>query len=383
METPVIVGYGLIKIGEHWNKDLISLAHEAASKAMSSCDVGDLDAIYIGNVLGDALGIQGNLGSYLADELGFPGVPSIRVDVGSASGGYAVAEASFAVSSGRYDVVLAGGVEKLSDALPNDLYELSSLELDMYLVNYTGVTVAGINGILARMYMDKYKIDKEKITSLAVLDHSNAKYSPHAQFTSPISIELAMSSPMLADPLNIFDSYAFGDGSAFVVITNKKYAMENGLEFVEIAGVGLSSNLFSISERNDPLWFDATEKAFKDALENAGIGVSDIDVAEIHDDYTISGILALESMGFSERGKAGLDVWNGKYSLDGEIPINTFGGLKARGNPFGATGVYQVSEIYMQLMGIAKENGVSDANIGLVHNMSSLDTSCAVLVFRR
>jgi acetyl-CoA C-acetyltransferase len=382
MAKAVITSFGLTRVGEHWNKDIISIAYEAAKTALSASGFDDVDAIYVGNMLADSFMLQGNLGAYLADELGLSGIPSVRVEAAGVSGLYSIVEAAYAVESGRYDVVLAGGVEKLSDSMPEDVYEALNLGEDMYIMSYTGLTSAGLNAILMRLYMDRYNVGREKITSLAVLDHSNSIYSPHAQFRSKISLELAMSAPIIADPLSIFDSYAIGDGSAFVIVASRDMARELGLDYIEISGIGIATNYLSISERPDPLWFDATERAVARALSMAGISLGDIDVAEIHDEYTITGVLALESLGFSGKGCGGDDVWRGRYSLNGEIPINTFGGLKARGNPIGATGAYQVSEVFMQLMGRAEGNQVDGARIGLVHNMGGLDNTSIVMVLR-
>ncbi len=383
MSTPVIIGYGLTKIGEHWNKDLISLGYEAAKTALSNTGVSNVDAIYLGNMLGMSLDLQGHLGGYLADELGFTGVPALRVEAAGASGAYAVAEAALAIKSDLYDVVLAGGVEKMSDSMPSDIYYSLNFSEDMYIMNSTGLTTAGLNAILMRLYMERYNVGKEKITYLAVQDHENAQYAPHAQFRRPITLELAMSSITLADPLNLFDASPIGDGAAFVVLSSRDKAEEMGLEYVEIAGIGISTNVFSVVERDDPLWFNATSKAFSTALDMAGVSRGDVDLVEIYDEYTITGVLTLESLGFSSAGHAAEDVWSRRFSLDGELPINTFGGLKARGNPIGATGAYQVCEVVMQLTGIAKENKVGDAHIGVVHSMGGLDNTSVLLILRR
>ena len=383
MATPVIVGYGLTKIGEHWKKDLVSLGYDAAKEALSRAGKPDIDAIYVGNMLGMALDLQGNLGGYLADELGYPGVPALRIEASGASGAYSIAEAAKAIKSGLYDFVLAGGVEKMSDSLPSEVYYALNFSEDMYIMNSTGLTNAGLNAILMRLYMERYNVAKEKITYLAVQDHENAQYAPHAQFRRPITLELAMSSMTLADPINLFDASPIGDGAAFVVMTSKEKAKNLGLDYVEVAGIGISTNVYSIVERDDPLWFRASNKAFSSALEMAGASRSDVDFLEIHDEYTIMGVLALESLGFSSKGAGAEDVWSRRYSLKGETPINTFGGLKARGNPVGATGAYQVCEAFMQLTGEAGENKVENAKVGVVHSMGGVDNTSVVLVLRR
>ena len=383
MATPVIVGYGLTKVGEHWSKDIISLGYDAAKEALSRVGDSDIDAIYVGNMLGMSLDLQGHLGAYLADELGVSGIPALRIEAAGASGAYAVAEAALSIKAGRYDFVLAGGMEKMSDSLPKDIYYGLNFSEDMYIMNSTGLTTAGLNAILMRLYMERYGVGKEKITCLAVQDHENAQYSPHAQFRSPITLELAMSSITLADPINLFDASPIGDGAAFVVVASKKCAEELGLEYVEVAGIGISTNVLSIVERDDPLWFGGSERAVKSALDEAGVSIDNIGLAEIHDEYTIMGVLALESLGLSPKGGAAEEVWSGRFSLRGEVPINTFGGLKARGNPIGATGAYQVAEVFMQLTGVARENRVENVEYGLVHSMGGIDNTSVVLVLRR
>lgn len=380
---PVIIGYGLTRVGEYWNKDLISLGYDAAKSAINNSRAPDIDAIYVGNMLGMSLDLQGHLGGYLADELGLNDKPAIRVEATGASGAYAIVEAALSIKAGAYDFVLAGGVEKMSDSLPKDLTYALNFSEDMYMMNYTGLTSAGLNALLMRLYMEKYKVSKEKISYLAVQDHSNAVNSPHAQFRSSINIDLLLSSPLIADPLNLFDASPVGDGSAFVVVTSKEKAEELGLDYVEIAGIGVSTNRFSITEREDPLWFEATEHAFSKALSELEISRKDINLCEIHDEYTITGVLALESLGFFEKGMGAEGIWRKETSLDGYLPINTFGGLKARGNPVGATGAYEVAETYMQLLNKAGKNQVEDAKMGLVHSMGGLDNTSIVLLMRR
>ena len=380
---PVIIGYGLTKVGEHWNKDLVSIAYEAAKLAINDSRSPSIDAIYVGNMLGMSLDLQGHLGGYLADELGLRGIPSVRIEAAGASGSYAIVEAAYAVKAGVYDFVLAGGVEKMSDSLPKDLTYALNFAEDMYIMNYTGLTTAGLNALLMRLYMDTYKVPKEKISYLAVQDHENAVKSSHAQFRSPVNIDLVMSSPLIADPINLFDASPVGDGSAFIVVTSKEKAEELGLDYVEIAGIGVSTNLYSIVEREDPLLFEATEQAFSRALSEANLSIDDIDICEIYDEYTITGVLALESLGFFGRGDGADRVWSKETSLNGRLPINTFGGLKARGNPIGATGAYEVAEVYMQLMNRAGENQVNNAKIGFAHSIGGLDNTSVALLLRR
>lgn len=385
MRTPVIVSYGYTKISEHWNKDVVSLAFDAANVALKKIKgrVDRVDAIYVGNMNSSAIGLQGHLGAFLASELGLEDTPAVTLEAAGASGSYAIAEAACKIRCGACDFVLAGGVEKLSDVLPDEAYQALNLAEDTFIMNTTGLTSAGLNAILMRLYMDRYRVPREKISYLAVQDHANAVAVEHAQYRSPITLEQVLSAPPLADPITLFDAFGIGDGAAFTVITSKDIADNLGLEYVEIAGIGISTNSLSIGSRKDPLWFYATEKAFSKALKEANIAKELINVLEIHDEYTITGVLALESLGMYERGRAAHAVFEGETSLKGKLPINTFGGLKARGNPFGATGAYQVIEVCMQILGRAGPNQVANVKYGAVHNMGGLDNTSVVIVLKR
>jgi len=383
MRRPVIIGWGYTSVGEHWDKDIIDLAVEAISMSIKNIDINEVGSLYVGNMLSKYLELQASLAMHIANQLNMTNIYPIDIEVGEASGLYAIIEGAKTIMSGIDDFVIAGGVEKASDELPSRIYRGVSLSEDIYLVDYIGLTKLSIHALAAKLYMKKYGVDKKKITYLSVLDHENASKSRHAHFRSPISIEKAINAPLVADPLTLFDIAPNSDGAAFVLMTYEEKAREYGLEYIPILGFGSSIGRNRFYERSDKLWLSSTHNAFKYALNMANISTEDIDIIELHDSTSIAGVLALEAMEFHPRGEAAEYIWNGSHSLDGERPINTFGGLKARGNPIGATGAYSVVEIVMQLLNMADDNQVNNANIGLAHSMDGLGNSSSILILGR
>lgn len=382
MNEVVITNVGFTKIGELWNKDLSEIAFEALKKALDGYN-DDIDALYVGNMLGSYSGIQGNLGAYLADLLGFRGIHAISVDCAEASGGVAIYEAALSIMSGRNRVVLAGGVEKMTDIMMDAAVEGLTLGINKELALRTGASIAGLAAILMSMYMDRYKIPKEKITYLSIQDHEHASTAPHAQFRSRVPLEMAMRSPLIADPLTIFDASPISDGAAFVLLMNKDLADDLGLEYIRILGMGLSTDTLVLIDREDPLSYSSTMRAAQKALDEAELKITDIDVFEINDDYSVTGILELEALGLYPRGGAPNHVSEGETGIRGKHPVNTFGGSKARGHPVAATGAYQISEIYLQLMGKAGPNQVDNPKMGLSQINGGLDSVSVVFILGR
>ena len=382
MNNVVIVNVGFTKVGELWNKDLSDLAYEAMKKALGHYK-DEIDALYVGNMLGSYAGIQGNLGAYLADLMGYSDIHALSIDAAEASSGVAIYEAVLSIMAGRHRAVLAGGVEKMTDVMMDAAVEGLTLGINRELSLRTGASIAGLAGLLMSMYMERYHVSKEKITYLSVQDHEHASTASHAQFRSRVSLDLAMRSPVIADPLTIFDASPISDGAAFTLLMDKEYADELGLEYINLMGMGLSTDSLVITDRDDPLQYSSTKRAAKKALDEAGLNISDIDVFEINDDYSITGILELEALGLYPIGKAPDHVSQGETSINGKHPVNTFGGSKARGHPVGATGAYQIAEIYLQLTGKAGSNQVSDPKYGLSQVNGGLDSISVVFVLGR
>ena len=370
----VIVGYGLVRVGEYWNKDIVSLGVEAAAKALESAGSPNVGGVYIGSALSSALGIQGNVSLHIVDELGLDDCVAETVSSGGVSSGLAFLNGMYHLAHRPDEYVLVGGVEKLSDNLPSDILEALLIDLDRRVMKYSGLTEAGLAAIMTRMYMDRYGVSKDRITYLSVLDHKNGVNNPYAMYRRAVNIEMAMSAPIVADPLTIFDVSPYGDGAAFLVLTTRDKAVEDGLSYIDVDGYGVSRNRVPINYRDDLLLFEATSRAVDKALDMAGLELDSIDFIELFDTFSITGVLALEAMGASKLGRGAEDIWIGAYNLGSPLSINTLGGLKSRGHPIGATGMYQLCEAVMQLR---SESGFSH---GLVHMMSGFDDQAIAFI---
>lgn len=371
-----VVGIGLVKVSEHWGKPICALFADAALQAINDACADDVDSLYLGNMSCSLMQEQLNMGALMADALARPGLHAVRVEAGSASGGGAFNEAVKAVASGHSDCALVAGVEKMSDVLPEVTAKSLVMEEEQEYSAYTGVTKAGLSAMLHRLYLDLYA-EPSEVGMMAVQSHENAVGCKHAQYPFRMSIERAMDSPMEADPIHMMECAGIGDGAAAVVLAPADSAG------VEVAATTVATDYCSLAMREDPLTLGAVEKAAMKAYRMANVKPSDIDLVEVHDDFTINGILSLESLGLVDRGKAAMLVAEGGTARDGEIPTNTFGGLKARGNPLGATGVYQVAEVALQLQGAAGDHQVEGAEVGLAQNMGGLGSTCAVTILRR
>lgn len=379
MRRVSITGVGLTPVSEHWERSLADLFVEAAVRAMEDAGVEDLGAIYVSNSGAPYIQRQLNLGAMMADALGEAGVPALTVEAGAASGAVAFQEGVKAVASGLYDCVLVGGVEKASDASPEEIACFLSMPEDQEYTAYTGITSFGLNALIYRHYMERFGVRQEDIAMLAVRCHEHAEGCPHAMYPFKLSLERILSSPMEADPLHILECSGIGDGAAAVIIQPSKGV--NGE--VEVAAYSTSTDLNHITERPDILTFEAVKRASNKVFKVAGISRRDVDVVELHDETTITGIISLEDMGFTEKGKGtSLLTDDGADTVTGPH-INTFGGLKARGNPVGATGLYQIVEVTMQLRGEAGRCQVEKPEFGLAQSLGGVGSICAITILRR
>jgi acetyl-CoA C-acetyltransferase len=376
MRKVKIAGVGLIKVSEYWDRSIQSLFAEASHTAIKDAGVDSLDKVYVSNLGAALMQDQLNLASIMAESLGEPGVSATRIEAGSASGGVAFHEAVQAVASGYSDAVLVTGVEKLSDILPEVVTTGLAMAEEQEYTAYTGVTKTGIAAMIHRLYMDIYA-SPEEICMMAVKSHEHAVGCKHAQYPFKMSIERAMASPMEAEPIHMMECSGIGDGAAAIVLVPA-----DG-EGVEVAGSAVSTDYTSIAARPDPLEMKSIKTAAAKAYKMAGIKASEVDLAEVQDDYSINGILGLEGLGLAKTGEGAKLVNSTEVDKEGKIPVNTFGGLKARGNPIGATGIYQLAEIAWQLQGKAGDHQVPDAKIGVAENMGGMASICAVNVLRR
>ena len=376
MRKVAVAGVGLVKVSEHWGKPIGTLFADAALQAMKDAGTDDVDGLYVSNMSGALMQEQLNMGALMADAIAKQGLHAVRVEAGSASGGVAFHEAVKAVASGYSDCVLVAGVEKMSDVLPEVVTKSLAMEEEQEYSAYTGVTKPGLSAMLYRLYLGLYA-EPSEVGMMAVQSHDNAVGCRHAQYPFRMSIERAMDSPMEADPIHMMECAGIGDGAAAIVL------VPADTDGVEVAATTVATDYCSLPMREDPLTLGAVRKAAEKAYKLAAVKPGDVDLVEVQDDFTINGVLSLESLGLVERGKAAKFVAEGGAARDGELPTNTFGGLKARGNPLGATGVYQVAEVALQLRGAAGDHQVEDAKVGLAQNMGGLGSTCAVTILRR
>jgi acetyl-CoA C-acetyltransferase len=377
-----VASVGFTNIGDHWEQSLLDLAVEASRKALKGAPRVKPEQIIVGNMFSSVGACQEHLGALLASALGLEGTPSFKVEAACASGGTAFNVGCKMVKSGAVGSTLVVGVEKMRDLEPEEVSGALAMAESAEYTQFVGASFAALNGLLARLYMEDMGVTRDELSALPVLDHANAVTAEHAQFRKAISPEVVSRSGMIADPLRLFDCAPVGDGAAASLIVGDREASRTRGKLAEVIGGGLATSKFSVYERDDMLDFRATRAAFKAAMEDAGLSPKKLSTLEVHDAFSVVGALSLEAMGFSKRGKGARDVMEGKHALDGELPVNTFGGLKARGHPVGATGMYQVCEAVMQLTGKGGKNQVDGAEYAATHNIGGVDTTTAVHVFR-
>ncbi|MHB8371358.1 MAG: thiolase domain-containing protein [Thermoplasmataceae archaeon] len=378
-----IIGSGESKYGELWDRSLREISVEAGLKAIESSGIRtkDLGAIYMGNSLAGMISGQENIGALMSDYAGIADedVPTLRVEASTASGAAAVLQAYLSIRSGEYDLVMVGGVEKMTELYGTKMIDISSSILDREWEAFFGGTPAAMAALSARKYMKDFNIGKDVMAAMAVNDHRNASLNPVSHFTNIITMEQAMNSTPVAEPLTLMDCAPQSDGASSIILASEKYMKQEGKEGVKIAGNGISQEYFALHSRDSLYSIKSTVNASRKALQKANINLKEISFAEIHDSFSIYGIMALEDIGFAERGKA-KDIVFSEIGLNGSIPINPSGGLKAKGFPYGASGVGQFVEAHTQIMGKGGKRQVKDAKYGLLHSVAGTGSTSIVHV---
>ncbi len=373
---------GMTTVADHWNDSILDLAVEASRGALKGHSKKP-DQIIVGNMFSAVGARQEHLGALVATALGLAGIPAFKVEAACSSGGSAFNVGFNLVKWGAIDSALVVGVEKMRDLEPEEVSQALAMAESAEYTQFVGATFAALNGLLARYYMEQLGVTRDELSAIPVIDHANAVAAPHAQFRKAITPEVVSRSSMIADPLRLFDCAPVGDGAAAVLLVNDSAASGTKRKMAEVLGGKISTNDFSIYEREDMLDFKATRLAFKGALQEAGVAPGKLSTLEVHDAFSVVGALSLEAMGYSKRGQGAKDAKAGRYSRGSDLPINTFGGLKARGHPVGATGVYQIAEAYLQLTDQAGKNQVEGAKYAATQNIGGVDTTSAVHVFGR
>lgn len=373
-----ILGGATTKFGELWETSPRMLAREAISIALKDAEkkAQDIDAIFVGNMLAGILGYQANVGSFFGEELG-RFVPAFHIEGACASGGLALHNAINSIIAGRYKTVLVLGVEKMTDVSQDDVTAgLMAAGADEE--RQAGATFPGIYALMAQSYMQEFGVAEKTLAGVAVKNHYHGSLNSKAQFRSPVTIADVMKSTKIADPLKLLDCSPVSDGAAAVIITGD--TVKNA---VRITASEIATDTLALADRNTFTSLSAVKQASQNAYKKAGITAQDIDVADIHDCFSIAEIIATEDLGFSKKGAGAQDIFDGKYTLGSRgLVTNPSGGLKACGHPVGATGIKQIVEITEQLKGRADTRQVKDAKIGLTHNVGGSGTVAAIHILQ-
>jgi len=368
MDRVAIVGASMTQFGDRdeWLLDLLAEAGDAALSD-AGVDGADLDHLYVSNMASGEFEGQTGVPNALAHDLAAMPAYTARIDQTSSSGGAGIYAAWQSVASGASDVTLLVGGEKMTHRTTGEATDvIASLT---HPVEYKhGVTLPSFAGLTARKYLDQYDAPRESLGKVAVKNHRNGLDNPHAQFRKEVDLETVLDSPIVADPLRLYDFCPITDGSAGLVFCPESVAAEYTDDYVVVSGVAGATDTHVVHERDDPTTMRGVVESSDRAYEMAGLGPDDVDVAELHDMFTILEFLQSEDLGFFEKGEGWKAVKDGVTDRDGDLPINTSGGLKSKGHPLGASGVAQAYELYQQLLGRAGDRQV-DAEIGLACNV--------------
>lgn len=381
MREVCVIGCGMTKFGELWAKSFRDIFVEAALKAIDDGEVEKIDSMYVGTMSSGLFVGQEHIGALMADYLGVAPIPAVRVESACCSSGMALRMGFFDVASGNSDIVLVGGVEKMTDGA-DVTYALATAADQEYEV-YQGVTFPGLYAMIARAHMYRYGTTREQLAAVAVKNHHNGALNPNAQFQREITVEQVINATLVADPLTILDSSPVSDGAACVILASEELVKILKKPLIKILGSGAATDSLALHQREDITTLNAVKISAERAYKMAGINPSDVDFAEVHDCFTIAEICILEELGFVEKGKGGLFTEESHTSLEGKIPVNTSGGLKSKGHPVGATGIAQVVEVVEQLRNNAGKRQIKNAKIGLAQNMGGTGASSVVHILKK
>ena len=383
MRKIAILGIGQIKIDEHWDLSLRELGGNAAFAAMQDAGMNKVDSLFVGNMLSSTVSGQNQLGTFFSDWIGLWGQESVKVEAACASGAAALRSGLMAVASGDIESALVVGVEKMTDKAGRDVTSALATAADADYELEQGISFVGINALVMRRYMHEFGWKHADFAPFSINAHANAMHNQFARLHQRINVDQFEKSSMVATPINLLDASPIGDGAAAVIIVPaEKVASVKGRPRVVVAGSASATDSIAVHSRKDPLFLSAAYESSKRAYKMAGITKDEIDVFELHDAFSIMAALSLEACGFAERGQGvrlGLDD---EISPKGRVPVCTRGGLKARGHPVGATGMYQVVEIVQQLRGECGETQVGGAKIGMAQNIGGSGATILTHILR-
>lgn len=383
MRDVAIVSIGQTPVGEHWDMGLRQLAVSAIRAALEGVRAPQIDAVIVGNALGGNLSGQNHLGALVADAAGLAGAEAVRIEAADASGGLALRQGYLLVASGAAETVLVVGVEKATDRQGAERDTHLATVLDAEFEAGVGATPAAMAALLMQRYMHEHGVALAQFEPFSINAHANGALNPLAMYRNRLKEGAFGKAPIVAPPVNLFDSAPEGDGAAAILLTTTERARDRVPVPVRIRGSAAASDTLALHNRPDLLFLRAANLAAGRAYAQAEIAPHDLHLAELHDSFTILTALQLEAIGFAGRGEGWKLAVEGAIARDGRLPISTFGGLKARGNPLGATGVYQAAEVALQLRGEAGANQVSGARLGLALNLGGLGSTAVAHVLER
>jgi len=384
MTDVVIAGIGQTEVGEHWDIGLRDLAYAAIHDAIQ--DAGGLkpQSLFVGNMLAPNLSRQAHVGVLLADFSGLLGIEAVTVEAAGASGGAALRQGYLAVASGMVDVALVVGVEKFTDKVGSAVDEALATTSDSDFEAVQGMTPAAQAALLMKRYMHEYNVPADGFAGFALTAHMNGVGNKHAMFRKAIKPEVYAKAEMVSDPLNMFDMAPNADGAAALVLTRRDLLPSSWSQpLVKIAGSAASSDTLALHDRKDMLYFDTAQLSAGKAMKQVGMTLDGIDFFEYHDAFSIFAALQLEAVGFAIKGSGWKLAADGSIGLKGKIPCATMGGMKARGFPGGAAGVYQAVEATVQLRGQAEANQIADAKFGLIQSLGGPASTAVSHILQR
>ena len=382
MRSVVVAGIGKTNFGALADRDLRSLGVEAGQKCLENAHAlpSQVEAFYLGNFAGPSFVGQNHLAPYVAGAMGITGVPATRFEAACASSGAAFQHAVMAVAAGIHDVVLVVGVEKMTSQTTPKVAEILAGAGDSTGEVRAGATFPALFAMIARRHMYQYGTTREMLAAVAVKNHANGAKNPQAHMRKAITMEQALNGKPIADPLTVYDCSLVSDGAAAVLVTTAERAEEFTNKPIRVLGISQVSDHVALEAKSDITRFDAVVLAAQKAYKMAGLEPQHIDLAEVHDCFTIAEIIATEDLGFVDKGSGGRYALDGKTGIDGERPVNTSGGLKSKGHPVGATGVGQICDLVIQMRGEAGLRQVERARTALAQNLGGSGATAVVTI---
>lgn len=381
MRKIAILGIGQTKVDEHWEKSLREVGGEAAFLAMHDAGVDKVDALFVGNMLSPMVSGQNQLGTFFSDWVGLWKQEAVKIEAACGSGAAAFRSALMAVASGEVESALVVGVEKMTDKAGRDVTAALATAADADYEAEQGISFVGINALVMRRYMHEFGWKHEDFAPFSINAHANAMHNPFARLHEKVTVEKFEKSSMVATPINLLDASPTGDGAAAVVIVPAEKVMRQPK--VVVAASAAATDTIAVHSRKDPLFLNAVYLSSRRAYEMAGVEPKDIDLFELHDAFSIMAALSLEATGFAERGQGVRLGLENQIGVQGRIPVCTRGGLKARGHPVGATGMYQIVEVAQQLRGECGAAQVEGASIGMAQNIGGSGATILTHILRR